>query len=533
MEELNISELVTNLIFQLAVIIFAVRIFGKLAKKLHIPSVLGELIAGIVIGPYALGVIGLPGFPHGLFPLFSGEVAVRPELYSISQIASIILLFASGIETDLSLFLKYSVSGGIIGFGGVAVSFIFGDICAMMLLNTSFMDVRCLFLGIMSTATSVGITARILSDRKKMDSPEGVTILAAAVFDDVLGIVLLAVIMGIVSAMSGGSTLNAGQIGLIALHAFGVWLIFTVLLILFSKKIAKFVKLFGGTFDFSIASLGIAFILAGLFEKQGLAMIIGAYTTGLALSGTDIAPVIQERIHGLYKFFVPVFFAVMGMSVNLRQLCSADVLIFGAIYTAIGVVSKIIGCGGPALCLGFNTKGAFRIGAGMIPRGEVALIIAGIGLTAGIIDQKLFGVVILMTLITTLAAPPILNMALKMKGRGTKKEIASDTQQTFEWDFKSNDMSLLIFDLMVHELRQKKFYVQMMNINDGLTQARKGDVNLSARVDGPVLVIAAQEKDMQYFKNELLNIAERVEHSTSTLTMLRTAVLSNQFINKQ
>ena len=110
-------------------------------------------------------------------------------------------------------------------------------------------------------------------------------------------------------------------------------------------------------------------------------MIIGAYTTGLALSRTDIAPVVQERLRGLYKFFVPVFFAVMGMSVNVGELFSRDVLIFGAIYTVFGIASKLLGCGGPALLLGFNARGAFRIGAGMIPRGEVALIIAGIGLS--------------------------------------------------------------------------------------------------------------------------------------------------------
>ena len=531
MEDMNITDSITNLILQLAVIIFAVRIFGKLAKKAGIPSVLGELIAGIIIGPYALGQLAIPGFPQGLFPL-AENMAVSPELYAISQIASIILLFASGIETDLSLFLKYSLTGGIIGFGGVAVSFLLGDFCAMYSLHTNFMDVRCLFLGIMSTATSVGITARILSDRKKMDSPEGVTILAAAVFDDVLGIVLLAVIMGIVSAVNGGTTLTASAVGLIAAKAFGIWIAATVLFILLSKKIARFVRLFGGTFDFSIAALGVSFILAGIFEKQGLAMIIGAYTTGLALSGTDIAPVIQERIHGLYKFFVPVFFAVMGMSVNLHQLCSKEVLLFGAFFTITGIISKMIGCGGPALCLGFNIKGALRIGAGMIPRGEVALIIAGIGLTAGIIDQKLFGVVILMTLLTTVGAPPILSMFLKMKGQGTKKVISEDSQQTFEWDFKSYDMCMVIFDMMIHDLRSKKFYVQMMNINDGLTTARKGDINFSVRVEGSTLVISAAEKDMGHFKEELIFIVERVSQSTTVISSLKDAILSNQFINK-
>lgn len=531
---MDITHIITNLVFQLAVIIFAARIFGKLAARVGIPSVLGELISGIIIGPFALGSIALPGFPNGLFGVVDSLAgAVSPELYAFAQIASIILLFSSGLETDLSLFIKYSVSGGIIGIGGVVVSFFFGAACAMFILPvlgiecSGLFDVKCLFLGIMSTATSVGITARILSDRKKMDSPEGVTILAAAVFDDVLGIVLLAVVMGIVGALGSGEALSGGKIGIIAFKAFGIWLVATAAFILFSKKIARFVRLFGGATDFSIAALGVAFLLAGFFEKQSIAMIIGAYTTGLALSGTDIAPVIQEKIHSLYKFFVPIFFAVTGMSVDVTKLFSQNVLICGGIYTLIAIFSKLLGCGAPALGLGFNLKGAFRIGAGMIPRGEVALIIAGIGLTAKdaaglpIVNQDLFGVVILMTLVTTLIAPPILNISLSIKGRGTKKEIASSENQQFEWDFKNQELTHLIMDFLHRDLRAEGFYVQMMNITDGLCTARRGDTTISLKEEGTSLIIETAEQDMGFVKGELYEIMIRLNKSMQSLTALK------------
>src|SRR5574344_744929 len=232
MEGESITGVMANLVLQIGIILFAVRLGGFLVKKIGIPSVLGELLAGVAIGPYALGGLGFPGFPQGLFPLYSESLAVSPELYAFSTVASIILLFASGLETDLGLFLKYSVAGGIIGIFGVIFSFVFGDLVGVFLMKASFMDPRCLFLGILSTATSVGITARILSDQKKMDSPEGVTILAAAVFDDVLGILCLAVVLGIVSVLTGsgvGGTLTAGKIGAIAGRAFGIWLGFTAL----------------------------------------------------------------------------------------------------------------------------------------------------------------------------------------------------------------------------------------------------------------------------------------------------------------
>lgn len=540
---MDITEIITDLVFQLALIIFAARVFGKIAVRFGIPSVLGELIAGIIIGPFALGGIALPFFPHGLFGVTDSIAgAVSPELYAFSQIASIILLFASGLETDLSLFIKYSVSGGIIGLGGVVISFFFGTTCAFFILPllgiecSGLFDVKCLFLGIMSTATSVGITARILSDKKKMDSPEGVTILAAAVFDDVLGIVLLAVVMGIVSALGTGKTLSGGAIGIIALKAFGIWLLATVAFVLLSKKIARFVRFFGGATDFSIAALGVAFLLAGFFEKEHIAMIIGAYTTGLALSGTDIAPVIQEKIHSLYKFFVPIFFAVTGMSVDVTKLFSQNVLICGGIYTLFAVLAKLLGCGLPALGLGFNLKGGFRIGAGMIPRGEVALIIAGIGLNAKdasglpIVNQDLFGVVILMTLVTTLVAPPILNVSLSVKGRGTKKEVADAESQIFEWDFNNQELTHLIMDFLHRDLRSEGFYVQMMNITDGICTARRGDTAISLREEGTKIVIETDEKDMGFVKGELYETMLRLEKSMKSLSALKnTAALQYGF----
>ena len=478
---MNVTELMTELVLQSGVILFAVRVCGRLVKRIGIPPVLGELLAGVIIGPYALGSIAFPGFEHGLFPLpEGGALAVSPELYGFATVASIILLFASGLETDIALFLRYSLAGGLIGIGGVVVAFISGDIVGMALLRTGFMDPRCLFLGVLSTATSVGITARILSDQKKMDSPEGVTILAAAVFDDVLGIIMLAVVLGIVALLTSNSSgsLDVNNILLIAGKAFGIWLGLTALGLIFAKHIAGFLKMFKTSYDFSILALGVALLLAGIFEKQGLAMIIGAYIAGLSLSKTDIAALIQERIHGLYEFFVPLFFAVMGMMVNVQELASVQVLLFGAIYTLIAIVAKLFGCGISALALGFNAKGALRIGTGMVPRGEVALIIAGIGLSSGVLDSQLFGVIILMTFITTIVAPPLLNIFLKLPGVGTRKPAKGNDTAAAVWDFFSNEIAGLVSDTLLKQLRAEGFYVQMMNINNGLSQARKGDISL-------------------------------------------------------
>jgi Kef-type K+ transport system membrane component KefB/mannitol/fructose-specific phosphotransferase system IIA component (Ntr-type) len=525
MESGSITEMMAVLALQLGVIFFAVKFFGKLAKKIRIPQVLGELIAGVVIGPFALGGIHLPGFPQGLFPAGHGSLAVTPELYAFASIASIILLFVSGLETDIGLFLRYSQAGGVIGIGGVLVSFSAGALTGVLFFGKSFMDPVCLFLGILSTATSVGITARILSEHKKMDSPEGVTILAAAVFDDVLGIIALAIVLGIV-AISGntGDALqgadSSGQalaILAIAGKAFGIWLGFTALGLVFSKKLARFLKLFKHGFDFSILALGLALILAGIFEKHGLAMIIGAYIAGLSLSGTDIAAVIQERIRGIYEFFVPVFFAVMGMMVNVREIVSPQALMFGAIYTGAAVLSKVAGCGGPAMLMGFNLRGALRIGAGMVPRGEVALIIAGIGLASGILDQQIFAAIILMTLITTLAAPPLLSATLKISGTGTRKPVKGDDSVQLKWEFTSSAIADIVINTLLDDLRGEGFYIQIMSLDEGLSQARKDDIVLSIEETDNVISIETARADVSFVKTLVYEVIVELHDSIRKL----------------
>ncbi|MCL2000977.1 MAG: cation:proton antiporter, partial [Planctomycetes bacterium] len=204
----------TVLAFQLAAIIFAVRIGGGLMRRFRLPTVLGELISGICIGPFLLGGIPLPWLklPHGLFPR-SDAFPISMELYGFATIASLILLFTVGLETDFRQFLKYSMAGTIIGLGGVIVSFVVGDLAGVYFAGDEsfhFLSPACLFLGTLCTATSVGITARILSEKKQMDSPEGVTILASAIVDDVLGIVSLAIIIGLIDVLNAGGGDLAG-----------------------------------------------------------------------------------------------------------------------------------------------------------------------------------------------------------------------------------------------------------------------------------------------------------------------------------
>ena len=519
------TEEMMFLVLQIGIIIFAAKVGGAIASMMKLPSILGELAAGIVIGPWALGGIGFcPDMFNGLFKdgLFHGAAlremaahghtfdATSPALYGIATLASIILLFLSGLETNLKMFLKYSFVGSMVGVGGVLVSFAFGDLCAVWLLPQffeTFADLKSmplaqaitqaapLYMGIMSTATSVGITARILSEKKKMDSEEGTTIMAGAVIDDVLGLFVLAIGNGIIAANVGAKAaaegaaaggMDWGNIGLVALKAFGVWLGATAIGVLAARYIAKFLKrCFKSPVVIATMAFGLALVLAGFFEMMGLAMIIGAYVMGLALSRTDLKHPITEMLTPVYTFLVPVFFCAMGMMVDMSALCSKPVLIFGGIYTALAVLAKVLGCMIPSICCGFNFLGGLRIGAGMVPRGEVALIIAGIGLSAGYLTQEIFGIGILMTLVTTVVAPPALVGLFAPKAKGVRHPKPSkDGSREVMFALANDDMAELVMAKILMEFRNEGFFVTCLSQEDQIWEIALDDIELSIRRHG-------------------------------------------------
>jgi Kef-type K+ transport system membrane component KefB len=419
--EAGSAELVTRLIFQLAIILFVAKLGGELFERyLKQPAVLGELMAGMAIGPYALGGLALGGlgpfFPHpGLSAGGGFLIPVSVELWAIAQIAAVVLLFSAGLQTDLVQFLRFAGPAALVAVGGVVLPFILGVGATVFFgLTRGFLSPEALFMGAIMTATSVGITARVLADIRRLDTPEGVTILAAAVLDDVLGILALTLVAGI--AVSGSVSL--AQVMVVGAKALGFWLALMAFGILLSRQISRALFAFRVSGARVALALALAFLFSGLAENFGLAMIIGAYTIGLSLSHTELARSLDRPMAAVYNALVPIFFVVMGMLVNISAL--GGVLLFGAVLSVLAILGKVLGSGLPALGVGFNRWGAGRIGIGMLPRGEVALIIAGVGLARGIIGSDLFGVSIMMTFVTTLLSPIILVPLFRRGGSGRR-----------------------------------------------------------------------------------------------------------------
>lgn len=536
-EEGRLTHVMMRLVIQLGVILFAARLGNMVFERMKLPGVLGELCAGILIGPFLLGGIGLPflnGFEHGLFGgAGGGAVPVSIELYGFCTVASVVLLFLVGVETDLKMFARYSVAGSLVGVGGVVCSFFGGHQLGYWLIRTAaeradpnflgFFDPGCIFLGIMSTATSVSITARILSEKKKLDTPEGVTILAGAVIDDVLGVIMLAIGIGVInSMMSGGAEgaqagVNWMAIGRIALRSILVWLGATVAGVLLSRWIGAGLKKFaGGYSQIAIMALGLALIVAGLFEEAQLAMIIGAYVMGLSLSRTDISRVVQESLEPIFTFLVPIFFVVMGMMVNVRELMDWNILIVGLAYTSVAVLAKLMGCGLPALLCGFNARGALRVGLGMVPRGEVALIIAGVGLASGYLQGSDFGIAVFMTLVTTLIPPPLLVAAFASNKPGHKNR-QEDPVPEITYTFPEPEVANLVLRLFLSAMRREGFFIHRLEHGERIYQLRKDAMVIGVRCPDASLIFECDANEIPFVRTAMREVVVEMDQTLGAL----------------
>ena len=250
-------------------------------------------------------------------------------------------------------------------------------------------------------------------------------------------------------------------------------------------------KLFRSPVAIATLAFGLSLVIAGLFESLGLTLIIGAYVMGLALSRTDLKHLVQENLQSVYTFLVPAFFCVMGMMVDMSALCSKPVLAFGAVYTVLAVLAKVIGCAVPSLFCGFTPVGALRVGAGMIPRGEVALIVAGIGVSTmvggkPILSQEVFGIGILMTLVTTVVAPPCLVALFNVERAGVrgKRSPSKEGSRPFSFVLPSADVAQLMLERLIAAFREDGFFTFLLNAEENIWSVMMDNVEIAVRRDG-------------------------------------------------
>lgn len=408
------AEHVPMVLLGLVVLFLGAKIGGVLAIKYSLPIVLGELLMGILLGNLML--LGVPGF----------EFIKESDIFLIfAEIGVILLLFEVGLESSMKEMLKVGPVALLVAVIGVIVPFILGYGVSWLFMPEKSPYIHA-FIGATLCATSVGITARVLKDLDKLQLKESKIILGAAVIDDVLGLIILAVIQGvIISADTGGGSISVFEIFQIAFKAVS----FLVVALLLGGKISPSLFKFGArskiTGSLISVSLSFCFMLAYLSHLVGLAPIVGAFAAGLLVDGHGYAKfygqedTVEALIFPISKFFVPIFFVHMGMGVNLAAFSSYSVVLLGLALSFVAILGK------QACALGVfgnenKSLSKILIGIGMIPRGEVGLIFAGIGAKlmldgSPVIDDNLYAAIIMMVLLTTLVTPPLLKIVIDKK----------------------------------------------------------------------------------------------------------------------
>lgn len=362
------------------------KLFGVFAQRVGQPSVLGELVAGVILGGSVLG-------------LFDPANAV---LHALAELGVLILLFQIGLHTDLRSLARVGSTALMTGAVGVLLPFVGGIVVAQKLGIELLPSV---VIGAALTATSIGISARVLSDLGVLSTPEGQVVIGAAVLDDVVGLIILSVVAGMVA----GVEVSLGGVGKTAAIAIG----FIVLAIALGSvaipplfRLVERVRLSG---TLGVVALAFALLLAWLATVGGSAMIIGAFAAGLILHPTPQRKEIERATTQLGYFFVPIFFASVGAAVDLRAMVSPGALLVGGVLIVVGIIGKLAAGYAPWWFKGNR----LLIGVAMIPRGEVGLIFAQMGLAAGVLTNERFGALMLMVVVTTFITPPLLGLIAK------------------------------------------------------------------------------------------------------------------------
>ena len=396
------TEIILQILLSVGIIVIVAKYFGVLAKKIGIPQVAGMIVAGLLLR-------FIPWFRN-----FGGTDAniiyneANQFISYMAEIGVILIMFSAGLSTNIKSLVKSGVKATLIACCGVIVPLIFGTIMAFCFWGFDGWGTlnffKCVFIGTILTATSVSISVAVLKEFGKIKSDVGQTIISAAIIDDVIGIIVLTIVLGVSSG-------KGGYFGIILKT-----LAFFVCAIIAGYFIHRFFKWYDNRHPHSwripIYALGCALIFAFCAEKFfGIADITGAYIAGIVLCSLSDASYMESKIDiNSYMFFSPIFFASIGLKTNLSGF-DLNLLWFAIAFVFTGCISKIVGCSGISKILGFSWKESYQIGLGMMVRGEVALIVATKGLSVGLIESKYFTSVILLIIVSSMLVPILLKKA--------------------------------------------------------------------------------------------------------------------------
>ena len=398
-----------HIVLSLGILLFAAKLMAELFHRIKMPIVLGELLAGIIVGPFALG--GLP--------FFDGKpiVVLDETVLHIGELSAVVILFIAGLEITPREFVKGGAASFTVGGLGVVVPFFVGYFIFVLF---GLESLESMLVATALTATSIAISIQVLTELGKLQSREAKLILGAAIVDDILAIAVLSVVTTMVQT---GNT--APDIGSIIFLISKILILFAVLLagaVFVVPRILHVEKLWKSKGSIEGITTASFFGAAAISAFVGLSPIVGAFAVGMAVSSTKIIKRVEEYVDKLEIIFAPLFFAIIGAQVDLRGV-NINVLVLSVVIVTVAIVTKLVGCGIPSLIFLKDKTKSMRVGIGMISRGEVGLIVAGVGVTSGVLSTDIYTAVIIMVAATTVVSPIWLR-------KSYKKQITAEEKST-------------------------------------------------------------------------------------------------------
>ena len=402
-----------HVMITLGILLFAAKLMAELFHKIKLPIVLGELLAGIIVGPFALGAL----------PLVNGEplVVLDETVQHIGEIAAVVILFIAGLEITPREFLRGGAAAFTVGSLGVVVPFFVGYYAF-----TAFgiEALQSILIATALTATSIAISIQVLTELGKMQSKEARLVLGAAIVDDILAIAVLSVVVTMVQ--TGNTEPAIFDIILLIMQVLGTFAAILIVSVLVIPRILHTERLWKSKGSLEGIVTAAFFASAGVAAFLGLSPIVGAFAVGMAVASTRIINQVHEYVDKLQIIFAPLFFAIIGAQVDLRGV-NIDVLFLAGIIIAIAVGTKLIGCALPSLLFLKDKARSMRVGIGMVSRGEVGLIVAGVGVSSGALTNDIYTAVIIMVAATTIITPIWLKIAYKKESPQPAQVSSSET----------------------------------------------------------------------------------------------------------
>lgn len=398
-------------IIDISILIAFAKILSGIMVRFDLPEVLGELFAGVILGPFAFGSLQIGG---------ESLVAFNEPVLVFGEIGAILMLFVAGLEVGFAQFRALGTQSFTIGASGVLVTFFLALYVTLVVPLPPTDLPGALIVASALTATSIPISMRTLENLGALNSTEGRLMINAAAFDDVLGLIIMSIV---VSVITTGATPSPVDTILVVVRTLGLWLALLLSVVYVGSRLVTSSRRWNARGTIEIAATAICFGSAALSAALGLNPIVGAFSAGMAIAESKVLPEVKEYVGKISLIFSPIFFALIGARLNLWILSPIS-LLGVLLILAIAVVSKLVGCGVPAMLVTRSKRVGLRVGIGMISRAEVGLIIAGVGLMAGALDQDVYAQIVVMAIITTIVTPILLKRSFR-DTKGARIEYAS------------------------------------------------------------------------------------------------------------